>query len=79
MTDNINKKLVDLAVKYYGTANLNRLTAYQLDKITTWATSMNPDQGKNQQRKAQNKLRKGKWYKNSNDKTKAILENQHRH
>lgn len=72
-TINFNKRILDLAVKYYGTTDLSRLTSYQLDKITTWAT-WSPDSGKNQQRKAQNKLRKGKWYKNSNDKTQSILQ-----
>lgn len=50
--NNLNKRILDLAVKYYGTTDLSRLTPFQLDKITTWATGRNPDAGRNRDRKA---------------------------
>lgn len=39
---NLNKKILDLAVKYYGTTDLGSLKPYQLDKLTNWATNTNP-------------------------------------
>jgi hypothetical protein len=68
-----------LALKYYKTEDLTQLSTYQLDKLTTWVTGHNPDAGKNRQRKAQKALHKGKWYKNSNEKRQAVLENKNRH
>ena len=63
MANNINKRMLDLAVKYYGTTDLSRLQPHQLEKITTWATRMNPDQGKNQSRKAEYALRQNRKYR----------------
>ena len=53
---NLNKRILDLAVKYYGTTDLRRLTPYQLDKITTWATGRNPDAGRSKGRYAKGNL-----------------------
>ena len=75
----LHSKAKSLALKYYGTEDLKALKLYQLDKIITWVTGRNPDEGKNRQRKAQKALYKGKWYKNSNDKRQAVSENKNRH
>ena len=60
---NINKKLNELAIKYYGTDNLGSLQPYQLDKLVTWSTKMKPDAGKSSQRKAGNALNHNRKYK----------------
>ena len=52
MANNINKQILFLAQKYYGTQDLNTLKPYQLDKISKWATGISPDKGRNQDRKA---------------------------
>jgi|DEB0MinimDraft_6_1074348.scaffolds.fasta_scaffold00234_24 hypothetical protein len=75
----LHAKAKRLSLKYYGTEDLKALQPYQLDKVITWVTGRNPDAGKNRQRKAQKALHKGKWYKNSNEKRQAILENKNRH
>lgn len=46
------KKAEDLAQRYYGTSDLSKLQAYQLEKITTWITNTTPTKGSNQDRKA---------------------------
>ena len=58
---NFNRRILDLAVKYYGTTDLKALTPYQLDKITTWVT-WNPNKGKNRDSKAGRS--KGRYAKN---------------
>ena len=40
---NLNKQILYLAKRYYGTTNLASLKSYQLDKITNWATNTNPE------------------------------------
>tara|TARA_S200002703_G_scaffold104590_2_gene90754 strand:- start:180 stop:383 length:204 start_codon:yes stop_codon:yes gene_type:complete len=39
----LNKHILDLAKRYYGTNNLASLKPYQLDKITNWATNTDPE------------------------------------
>lgn len=56
-------KIQFLAEKYYGTKDLSKLLPYQLDKVVGWATNMDPDQGKNQTRKAEMAIRKNKKFK----------------
>ena len=75
----LHAKAEKLSLKYYGIKDLKALQPYQLDKVITWVTGRNPDAGKNQQRKAQKALHKGKWYKNSTAKTQEVLENKNRH
>ena len=61
-SNNLNNRFIYYANKYYGTKDLSRLTPYQLDKLTTWASGMNPNKGKNNDNKAGR--RKGRYAKN---------------
>lgn len=67
-----------LAKKYYHTDDLKTLQPYQLDKIITWVTKMNPDSGKSQQRKAEtaihNQRTDSNKYLNKKTKAQAITE-----
>ena len=45
-----DKKARELALKYYKTDNLKKLTPYQLDKLTTWVTGYNPNKLKDKNR-----------------------------
>lgn len=56
-------KIQLLAQKYYGTNDLSKLLPYQLDKVVGWAIKMDPDQGKNQTRKAERAIRQNKKFK----------------
>lgn len=60
-TERFNQELITKAKKYYGTDNLSTLSPYQLDKLATWMT-WGEDKGKNQSRKAENRLRANKRY-----------------
>jgi hypothetical protein len=40
---NINKRILDLSMKYYNTTDLKKLSPYQLNKLTNWATNTNPE------------------------------------
>lgn len=42
-TNKLDKRIRQLALKYYHTDNLGKLSPYQLDKITNWATGTNPN------------------------------------
>jgi hypothetical protein len=48
----LHNKAKQLALKYYGTADLKALSTYQLDKVISWTTGKNPDAGRNRDRKA---------------------------
>jgi hypothetical protein len=52
MREKFNKKILHLAKKYYNTTDLSKLTPFQLDKITTWATNHKSTKGSNSDRKA---------------------------
>jgi hypothetical protein len=58
----LHNKAKKLAQKYYGTTDLTTLSPYQLDKVVTWVTGMNPNTGKNKDRKAGRTL--GRYGKN---------------
>ena len=54
------KKFNKLALKYYGTSNVEELEPYQIDKLITWVTGTNPDQGKNTPGRTAGRYLKGK-------------------
>jgi len=58
-------KIQFLAQKYYGTQDLSKLLPYQLDKVVGWAMKMDPNKGKNQTKKAQQALAKGRKFKSN--------------
>ena len=37
-----NQKFYQLAIKYYGTSDLSKLSTSQIDKLTNWVTNVNP-------------------------------------
>lgn len=39
----LDMEIKRLALKYYGTDDLKRLTPHQLNKLTNWATNTNPE------------------------------------
>jgi len=48
----IQKRIIHLALRYYKTSDLGKLTPTQLDKITTWATNHSVVRGSNKDRRA---------------------------
>lgn len=52
MTENLHKKILYLAKKYYNTTDFSKLTPFQLEKITTWTTNYKSTKGSSKDRKA---------------------------
>ena len=47
----LRMRMAQLSQKYYGTTNFSKLKPYQLDKIITWTTQINPNKGSSKDRR----------------------------
>jgi len=59
-------RLKYLAKRYYGTENLSQLQAYQIDKLISWTTNINPNTGSSKDKRKGKIL--GRFYKKANYK-----------
>lgn len=49
---NYSKATLKLAVKYYGTDDLSKLSQRQIDKLVTWTLGYSANRGSNKDRRA---------------------------
>jgi hypothetical protein len=47
----LRMRMAELSQKYYGTTDFSKLKPYQLDKIITWTTQINPNKGSSKDRR----------------------------